>query len=58
MYDNSEIGFLLSRPFLLRMIPSITEEDLIHTSTQAMKDMVSCDLVLFERMGKKIIIGL
>ncbi len=39
MRDNSQLGFLLSRPFLLRMIPSITEEDLIRTSTQAMKDM-------------------
>ena len=41
MYENSQIGFLLSRPFLLRMIPSVTEDDLIQTSEQAMKDMAS-----------------
>ena len=41
MYENSQIGFLLVRPFLRKMNPSMTEEYLVQLSDQAMKDMVS-----------------
>ena len=43
MYENSQIGFLLTRPFLRKMNPSMTEEYLIELSNQAMKDMGTSD---------------
>ena len=43
MYENTQIGILLARPFLLKMNPSMTEEYLVQLSDQAMKDMVSSE---------------
>ncbi len=43
MYENSQIGFLLTRPFLRKMNPSMTEEYLVQLSDQALKDMVSSE---------------
>jgi len=42
-YENSQIGFLLMRPFLRKMNPFMTEEYLVQLSDQAMKDMGSSD---------------
>ena len=43
MYENSQIGFLLTLPFLRKMNPSMTEDYLIQLSNQAMKDMETSD---------------
>ena len=39
MYQNSQLGFLLARPFLFKMNPSLSEEYLVQLSNQAMEDM-------------------
>jgi len=43
MYENTQIGILLARPFLRKMNPSMTEEDLAQLSDAAMKDIVSSE---------------
>ncbi len=43
MYENTQIGLLLARPFLRKMNPSMTEEYLVQLTNQALKDMVSSD---------------
>ncbi len=43
MYENAQLGFLLASPFLLKMNPSLSEEELTQLTNQAMKDMNSGD---------------
>jgi ubiquinone/menaquinone biosynthesis C-methylase UbiE len=41
IYENSQLGYLLASPFVLKMNPSINQEQLLQLSNQAMKDLDS-----------------
>ncbi len=43
MYENAQLGFLLITPFILKLHPTLSKEDLAQLTQQTMKDMDSPD---------------
>lgn len=43
MYENAQLGFLLVSPFMLKLNPSLSKDELTLLTNQALKDMDSSD---------------
>ena len=43
MYENAQLGFLLVSPFMLKLNPSLSKDELAQLTNQALKDMDASD---------------